>query len=150
MSDLGLLSQQYHELVGLARQVREWAIQVKRASYEIAPPQGDAMQASLDTSLSELARVMRFLRDVIALEDEGAWPEQWLANPPLPTFLVERLRAEHALDLPRYQNQLARLTEHLERGVRELTETDLETLDSVVLAVNADVNAVFRRMLRWA
>lgn len=147
MSDLGVLSQQYQELTNLSRQLRHAAMQIHRAYHHI--PGGEPNQP-LDIVLRQLAEIACFLRDVVGLDDEGQWPEKWLAALPLPTFVVERLRDAHTHDLPLYSKQLTRLAEHLERGIPQLTDTDLDVLDGIILAVGADANAVFRRMMRWA
>jgi hypothetical protein len=149
MGDLGLLSHQYKELADLARQLRQWAVQVRR-SYHNLPIPGTDEEPDLTTAIAELTEVARFLREVIELEDEGAWPEGWVANPALPIAVVERLRGMHAYDRPLYVKQLARLGEHLEQGREALTHTDLGLLDDIVLAAGADANAVFRRLMRWA
>ena len=149
MSDLGLLSYQYQELANLARQLKRWAVRVKCARYNLPVPDEDLEGLDLPTSMKELGRITRFLKDVIACEDEGAWPEHWLSEPPLPTVLVERLRVTHALDLPLYGRQLARLSDRLQKGIEALTDKDVDLLDGIVLAADADANAVFRRLMRW-
>jgi hypothetical protein len=149
MSDLGLLSQQYKERAGLARRLRQWAVQVRRAYHSLPVPEIDG-EPDLAIALTKLAHVARFLEDVIGLEDEGTWPRRWLVNPALPTVVVDRLREAHALDRPLYIKQLARLAEHLENGTDALTGRDLNLLDDIVLAAGADANAVFRRLMRWA
>jgi hypothetical protein len=149
MSDLGLLSYQYKELAELAQQLKQWAVQVRRAYHDLPAPETDEA-SDLTTAMTELARVTRFLGDVIGLEDEGAWPKHLLADPPVPTVLVERLRDAHAYDRPLYIQQLARLAEHLDEGVGALTDRDMDLLDGIVLAASADANAIFRRLMRWA
>lgn len=149
MSDLGLLSHQYRELADLARQLKQWAVQVRCAYHDLPASETDDAP-DLTIAMSELAQVTRFLADVVDLESEGAWPEHWLANPPVPTALVERLRDAHAHDRPLYIRQLTRLAEHLEQGGEALTDRDMSLLDSIVLAAGADANAVFRRLMRWA
>ncbi len=149
MSDLGLLSHQYKELAELARQLKHWAVQVRRVYHSLPAP--ETHEASdLTTAKTELARVARFLADVINCEDEGAWPKHWLVAPPMPTALVERLRDAHAYDRPLYVKQLARLAEHLDQDPEALTDRDMSLLDGIVLAASADANAVFRRLMRWA
>jgi hypothetical protein len=148
MSDLGLLSHQYKQLAELARQLRHWAVQVRRAYHNLPAPEPDN-ESGLKTAMTELARVTRFLGDVIGLKDEGEWPRHWLAEPPVPTVLVERLRDAHAYDQPLYIRQLARLTENLDQGLEALTERDMSLLDGIVLAAGADANAAFRRLMRW-
>jgi len=152
MSDMGLLSQQYQALSALARQLRQYAVQIKRFYHHIPETTKEAATTppNLTTACAELARVARFLRDVIDVENEGAWPEHWLANPPLPTGTIERLRAAHIYDRPLFMRRLERLSEHLEQGANTLVDKDIELLDSIVLAANADTNAVFRRLMRWA
>ena len=149
MSDLGLLSYQYKELAELARQLKQWAVQVRCAYHDLPAPETNKA-SDLTTAIAELARVTRFLGDVIGLEDEGSWPKHWLADPPVPTVLVERLRDAHAYDRPLYIKQLARLAKHLDQGVEALTDRDMNLLDGIVLAAGADANAVFRRLMRWA
>jgi hypothetical protein len=150
MSDLGLLSYQYQELANLARQLKQWAVPIKCAYHHLPFPETDAAHPNLSTAVAEMEQIARFLSEVIVLEDEGAWPEKWLADPPLPTLLVERLRNAHAYELPLYVQQLSRLSEHLHKGVESLTARDVSLLDNIVLAADADVNAVFRRLMRWA
>jgi hypothetical protein len=151
MSDMGLLSQQYQALSALARQLRQYAVLIKRFHYHIPESAKEATTTSINltTACAELARVTRFLRDVIEVENEGSWPEYWVANPPLPTGTIERLRAAHVYDMPLFVKRLERLAEHLEQGANTLVDKDIELLDSIVLAANADTNAVFRRLMRW-
>lgn len=151
MSDLGLLSHQYQELAALARQVRQWVMQIKQAYYHL--PSGevhDAQSGDLPTAMTELARITEFLKDVVGFENEGLWPDRWLTEPPLPPVLVKRLHELHTFERPLYISQLALLTKHLKDDLDALTEKDLELLDGIALATNADVNAVFRRLMRWA
>lgn len=148
MSDLGLLSYQYQELADLARQLKQWAVRIKCAHYNLPIPDEDLAVIELSVALSELARITCFLKDVVG-QDEGAWSQDWLANPPLPTVLVERLNEAHVYELPLYVKQLKRLSEHLQKGVEALTDKDIALLDGIVLAADADANAVFRRLMRW-
>lgn len=152
MSDLGLLSHQYQELAALARQLRQWVMQVKQAYYHLPPDntEGVVEPDDLITAMKELAHIAEFLKEVVGLENEGMWPDRWLADPPLPPMLVKRLRELHAFERPLYINQLAQLTSRLRNDIDALTEKDLELIDDVTLAMNADVNAVFRRLMRWA
>lgn len=151
MSDLGLLSHQYQELATLARQIRLWVMQVKQAHYPLPSGEADDAQSDdLPTAMTELARITEFLRDVVGFENEGLWPDHWLTEPPLPPVLVKRLHESHAFERPLYISQLAQLTDHLKDNIDALTEKDLELLDDIALATNADVNAVFRRLMRWA
>ncbi len=104
----------------------------------------------LASALDGWMRIARFLRDVVGLEDEGAWPEEWISDLPLPTMVVERLREVHAYQRPLYLTQLERFAEHLDKGIDALTDKDMDLLDDIVLATTADANAVFRRLMRWA
>lgn len=151
MSDLGLLSHQYQELATLARQIRQWVMQIKQAYYHLPGSEADDVQSDeLPTAMTELARITEFLKDVVGFENEGVWPDRWLAEPPLSPVLVKRLHESHAFERPLYISQLALLTDHLKDDLDALTEKDLELLDDIALATNADVNAVFRRLMRWA
>lgn len=150
MSDSGLLSYEYNELATLARQLKDWTIALKQVFYKI--PQSteeEAVQADLDTALRGLKRTVEFLCDVIEVEDEGAWPEHWLTSLPLPTLVVERLRKAHTFEGPLYVSRLERLRDRLQVGISSLTRKDIELIDDIVLATNADANAIFRRLMRW-
>jgi hypothetical protein len=149
MSDLGLLSHQYRELAEVARQLRHWAVQVKRAYHDLPPADGDT-EADLTAALSELSIVTAFLRDVVDLKDEGAWPVRWLEAPPVPAALVARLRETHSTDRSLYVIQLGRLVKRLDQGIGALTERDIGLLDEIIKAAGADANEVFRRLMRWA
>jgi hypothetical protein len=147
MSDLGLLSNQYKQLHELLHRLRQWVTLVKQIHYEI----GEQIEESDKTeAASGLSRLVIFLRQVIPTEDEGRWAEEWIIDPPLPIDVVNKIRETHSNNLPLYLEQLQRLTQHLEENLTHLTDTDIELLDGIMIAASADVNEVFRRMMRWA
>ncbi len=148
MSDLGLLSHQYQALANLARQLKQWAVRVKCAHYNLPVPE-DIAAFDVPTAVNELARIMSFLKDVVGLKNEGEWPEHWLTEPALPSVLVEQLHNAHTHEMPLYIQRLEQLSEHLGKGAEALTDKDMTLLDSIVLAADADANAVFRRLMRW-
>src|SRR5690606_22715075 len=105
--------------------------------------------AELAQAADGLSRVSKFLRHVIPAEDEGEWGEEWIIDPALPIDVVEKIREAHSSNQALYLEQLSRLTSHLENDPRQLTNKDIAILDSIMLATSADVNEVFRRMMRW-
>jgi hypothetical protein len=146
MSDLGLLSKQYKQLHELLRLLRQWITVIKQVHYNIGEP---VESSELTGAANGLSRITTFLRDVIPTEDEGEWNEDWLLDPPLPTDVVEKIRETHSNDQSLYLQQLRKLTSHLEEEPMQLIDQDIEMLDGIMLAASADVNEVFRRMMRW-
>lgn len=149
MTDLGLLSHQYQEFAELARRLRQEAAAIKFAFYDLPESESPEPKVELTLAMRELAQVSEFLRDVIDVKDEGKWPEHWLAAPPIPSVIVERLRDAHENDRPLYRKKIEVLTQHLNGSVAELTEQDMSLIDEIVVAANADATAVFRRLMRW-
>lgn len=148
MSDLGLLSHQYQALAELSRQLRHQILYLKRIYFHLPEIKDEQLNQAHVTA--NLYRVALFLSEVVALDDESAWPDIWLDDSPLPMAVVERLRKEHELDRARYIRQLDRLAEHLRSNLSELTEKDIALLEDIAQATNLDTNAVFRRLMRWA
>lgn len=149
MTDLGLLSHQYQEFAELARRLRQDAAAIKIAFYNLPKEESQESEVELAEAMRELAQVSEFLRDVIDVKDEGKWSEQWVAAPPIPSAIVERLRDAHENDRPLYVKKIGTLAQHLNGTVADLTEQDMSLIDEIVLAANADATAVFRRLMRW-
>ncbi|MCL4732916.1 hypothetical protein KJZ71_03910 [Patescibacteria group bacterium] len=146
MSDLGLLSKQYEQLNVLLRRLRKWITVSKQVYYEL----GDGVDEIDKTeAVASLTNVVIFLEQVIPAEDEGEWAEEWIIDPPLPIEVVKKIREAHANNQPLFLDRLRRLTLHLKEDLMQLTDTDIEMLDEIMLAASADVNEVFRRMMRW-
>lgn len=148
MSELGLLSYQYQAMAELSRQLRRHIVFVKRVYYKL-PPDSDLELDETEVK-KYFATILRFLNDVIELDDESIWPEQWLETAPLPTAIVERLRKAHEFDHALYVRQLSRLADRFEDSLSHITESDIGLLEDIAHAANMDTTSVFRRLMRWA
>jgi hypothetical protein len=146
MSELGLLSQQYKQLHDFLRKLRRWITVIKQVKYH---GEQAAEPRDVNDALANLQHITEFLGDVIPLIDESEWDEKWLAAPPLPIDVVEKIRETHLRQQSLYLKQLQKLTLHLEEKQTQLTDKEIELLDEIMLAASADVNEVFRRMMRW-
>ncbi len=149
MSDLGLLSHQYHLMAELARQLRYDVLQIKRRYYGLPLP-ASMPSNDFQTALANFQRIIEFLSDVIPLAEDVAWPDEWVSDPPLPNALVEKLRKLHTLDKPQYIKSLQRLKGRLEQDITTLKDRDILLLEEIAQAASADANTVFRRLMRWA
>lgn len=149
MTDLGLLSHQYQELATLARRLRLETALIKVSYHRLMGAENAQAQRDLGEAIKELSRIAEFLKDVVDVNDEGEWPQLWLASPPVPSVIVERLRQVHENDRPLYMEKLGHLKQHLDQSVQALNDQDMVLIDEIVLAANADASLVFRRLMRW-
>ncbi|MBZ0317133.1 MAG: hypothetical protein K8L91_11995 [Anaerolineae bacterium] len=147
MSDLGLLSYKYQTMAELARRLRRNILLIKRHYYGLPLPKEDE-DIEIGKVIVEFQEISKFLRDVISLSGEDAWPTNWLDEPPLPNALVEQLRKIHKLDRPQYIKALARLEQRLQ-DIVGLTEKDISLLEEIAYTASVDANSVFRKLMRW-
>ena len=62
--------------------------------------------------------------------------------------LVTRLRRERQGDLDYYLEDLEGIAARLREGVKALTDADLDRLDALASAADAETSSVFRRLMR--
>jgi len=148
MSELGLLSYQYQALAELSRQLRNYIVYAKRIHYDLPIDPNDELNSTIVSTYFN--KIVQFLSEVIDLENESSWPEDWIDDPPLPNAVVERLRLQHEFDRLFYTKQLQRLAERLESDLTLVTPKDIKLLEEIAQATNMDTTSVFRRLMRWA
>jgi hypothetical protein len=146
MSDLGLLSKQYQQLHEFLHRLRRWTTTIKQVHFKIGE---QVDESDVIDALNGVSRIATFLRHVIPKVDEGEWDREWILDPPLPVDVVERIREIHSSNQSLYIEQLQKFLSRLQEKPMRLTDKDIDALDEIMLAASADINEVFRRMMRW-
>lgn len=143
MSDVSVLSHEYKAASDLSHLIGDVLIPLKKVHFGLAGLAEDEPE-SLETRSRMLANV---LVDLEGLMSDGQMDITRDA-PQIPEALVVRLRREHGGSLPYYLDDLRRAADHLRAGASNVEKRDLQLLDELALATDAEASRVFRQLMR--
>jgi hypothetical protein len=146
MADSSIVSRDYQRASRLAEVVSRGVLAVKRASLNIASPEGDS-----EDLRSALAAVLKAV--VVALSDRQANDASsresvMKARALLSSELIDSIIQMRSGDLTYFVEDVRRAAEAISREGTPLDDAELAVLDQIAGAADAEASRVYRRMLR--
>lgn len=147
MSEVSVLSQEYKTASDLSRVGGAALIVLKKVrlglpgAETITPEEVERSRRCLSDILEALSQLLQ-----PAGADHPRATQEAAAR--VPGALVTRLRVERQGDLDYYLEDLEGMAARLREGVDALTDADLDRLDALASAADAETSSVFRRLMR--
>ncbi len=147
MSEVSVLSQEYKTASDLSRALNAALIVLKKVQLGLPTAETitpDEIERS-QRCLSDILEALRQLLQPGGADHPGATPE---AAARVPGALVTRLRVKWQGELDYHLEDLKEIAVRLREGVDALTDADLDRLDALASAADAETSSVFRRLMR--
>ena len=145
MSDASVLSHEYKTASELSQAITDALIALKKVRLQLPGSEAIAVD-ELESSRRRLAEIVEALG--ILLKPGADSHLESTAATRVPGALVSRLRRERQGDLDYYLDDLKQLAAHLRQESTRLSERDLDLLDQLAAAADAETSSVFRRLMR--
>lgn len=147
MSEVSVLSQEYKTASDLSQRLNAALIALKKACLDL--PGAEAIGSDeLACQQQYVAGVVDALLSLLAPQRSESRPAGQDGAVAVPGALVAQLRAERRGDLDYFLDDLEQVQAHLREGTGTLTQADLERLDELAAAADAQTSNVFRRLMR--
>jgi hypothetical protein len=143
MSDVGVISHEYQKNSELAKQINDALIIVKKAHYQLLSSSALSNER-ISESRHFLVSVLRKLSGAFTAKARVDVIEA-PSEIDLPSSLVQRIRTKQRPKLTYYLADLKKASEHLEKGVEYLTDSDLRLLDDVCAAIDLQTAIIFQK-----
>ncbi len=147
VSEVSVLSHEYKAASDLSQAINTALIVLKKARLGL-PGAETFTPEEMERSRCHLADMIEALLDLLGPAESGRRRAARGAVARVPGALVAHLRAERQGDLAYYLEDLERVVGRLREGVGALTDSDLERLDELAAAADAETSSVFRRLMR--
>jgi hypothetical protein len=144
MSDVSVLSHEYKTASELSQVTSRALITLKRARLGVEGT--TTTLEELKQTGCELAEIVTAVADL--LDPAPATPPDERTAARVPATLVARLRAKRRGQLPYYLHDLRAAAGRLTGAPTDLTDADIDLLDELTAAVDAEASSVYRRLMR--
>ena len=148
MSDTSVLAQEYTAASELSQLISEALIVLKKAHLDLAGAEHIPAQA-VERESRRLGAMFAALGILLgATSNSSASEDEITGEVQIPAALVKRLEDEHRGDLDYFLEDITQVAAALRDGARPLTLADLQLLDQIADAADAEASSVFRRLMR--
>lgn len=148
MSDTSVLAQEYTAASELSQLISEALIILKKAHLDLAGAKHIPAQA-VEWESRRLGEMLAALYARLgATSDSSALEAEITGGVQISAALVKRLEDEHRGDLAYFLDDIAQVAAALHERSRPLSSADLQLLDQIAEAADAEASSVFRRLMR--
>jgi hypothetical protein len=147
VSELSVLSHEYKTASDLSQAINTALIAIKKLRLGLPGAEGITPE-ELECSRSRLVEILEAVMDLLTPAETGPQRATRDAVARVPGALVTRLRTRRQGDLAYYLEELEGAATRLRQGVLALTDADLDLLDELAAAADAETSSVFRRLMR--